>query len=84
MIAIKKEVDRVASGEWPKDNNPLVNAPHPQSVICGSEWAYPYTREEAAFPLPWVADAKFWPSTSRIDDSYGDRVLQLSLRDLEK
>ena len=45
---------RVESGEWPKDNNPIVNAPHSMNVVCNDDWNRPYTREEAAFPLPWV------------------------------
>ena len=48
------EVKRVESGEWPKDNNPIVNAPHSMNVVCNDDWSRPYTREEAAFPLPWV------------------------------
>ncbi|MFC4160335.1 aminomethyl-transferring glycine dehydrogenase [Chitinimonas lacunae] len=72
MIAIRMEIASVESGEWPADNNPLKHAPHTQSVLLG-QWERPYSREQAAFPLPWVRDNKFWPSVGRIDDAYGDR-----------
>lgn len=77
MLAIKEEIQRVASGEWPADNNPLVNAPHTLSDVVG-DWQYPYTREEACFPKTWLRDHKFWPSVNRIDDVYGDRNLVCS------
>ena len=57
------------------DDNPLKNAPHTQADVIGSEWNRPYSREEAVFPLPWVAANKFWPSVNRIDDVHGDRHL---------
>jgi glycine dehydrogenase len=75
MIAIRGEVKKIAAGKWPKENNPLVHAPHPVSRVTASEWSHPYTREEAAFPLPWVKEKKFWPSVSRIDNVWGDRNL---------
>jgi glycine dehydrogenase len=56
-------------------HNPLKNAPHPASVVCGTEWPYPYSREQAAFPAPWVREHKYWPPVSRIDNAYGDRHL---------
>ena len=74
MIAIRGEIERVAAGDWPADNNPLVRAPHTAEDIAG-EWARPYTRAEAVYPLPWVAEAKFWPSVNRIDEVWGDRNL---------
>jgi glycine dehydrogenase len=79
MIAIREEIRRIEAGELPADNNPLKNAPHSQAdVILGDgegAWNRPYSREEAVFPLPWVAANKFWPSVNRIDDVYGDRNL---------
>ncbi|MCS4533286.1 aminomethyl-transferring glycine dehydrogenase [Neisseria montereyensis] len=75
---IKQEVLNVEKGVWPKDNNPLVNAPHTAADITG-EWDRPYTREEAVFPLPYVRENKFWPSVNRVDDVYGDRHLVPSL-----
>ena len=75
MISIHDEIRKVENGTWPADDNPLKNAPHTQADIIETEWKRPYTRGEAAFPLPWVADNKFWPSVNRIDDVYGDRNL---------
>jgi glycine dehydrogenase len=53
----------------------LKNAPHTIRETTGDSWAHPYTREQAAFPLPWVRAHKFWPATARIDNTYGDRNL---------
>ena len=77
MKQIKQEALKVQRGEWPADNNPLVNAPHTAFNVAG-EWAHPYSREEAVFPLPYVRDNKFWPSVNRVDDVYGDRNLVCS------
>ncbi|MBK5914756.1 aminomethyl-transferring glycine dehydrogenase [Rhodocyclus purpureus] len=75
LIAIRAEIDKVATGVWPADDNPLKRAPHTQADLADAEWNRPYSREEAVFPLPWVRDNKFWPSVNRIDDVYGDRHL---------
>ncbi|EMD41915.1 hypothetical protein CERSUDRAFT_110471 [Gelatoporia subvermispora B] len=74
MIQIRKEAEDIISGKQPKDNNLLKNAPHPVSVIALSEdqWNRPYSRQTAAYPLPWLLERKFWPTVSRIDDAYGD------------
>ncbi|MCW3481411.1 aminomethyl-transferring glycine dehydrogenase [Neisseriaceae bacterium JH1-16] len=77
MIAIRAEVAKVEQGVWPADDNPLRNAPHIQADVIG-EWNHAYSREEAVFPLPYVAENKFWPSVNRIDDVYGDRNLVCS------
>ena len=74
MIAIRGEIDQIERGIWPADDNPLKNAPHTQADIIG-DWTRPYSREEAVFPLAWVAANKFWPSVNRIDDVHGDRNL---------
>ena len=74
MIAIREEIDCIARGVWALEQSPLKHAPHTQADMIG-EWNRPYTREQAAFPLPWVAGHKFWPSVNRIDDVYGDRHL---------
>ncbi|HEX5393672.1 MAG TPA: aminomethyl-transferring glycine dehydrogenase, partial [Rhodocyclaceae bacterium] len=74
MISIREEILQVETGIWPADNNPLKHAPHTQADLIG-EWDRPYSREQAVFPLAWVADNKFWPSVNRIDDVYGDRNL---------
>lgn len=73
---IKQEALKVQTGEdgWTPDDNPLVNAPHTAFVITG-EWTHPYSREEAAFPLPYIKAHKFWPSVGRVDDAYGDKNL---------
>ncbi|WDF78456.1 aminomethyl-transferring glycine dehydrogenase [Mucilaginibacter sp. KACC 22773] len=75
MIAIRHEIADVASGVLDKTDNPLKNAPHTVAVITGNEWEHPYTRQKAAFPLPYVAAFKFWPSVGRVNDTYGDRTL---------
>ncbi len=82
MIAIRAEIDRVGSGEWPKDDNPLRNAPHTAAMLAG-EWEHPYTREEAAFPAGVTAADKYWPPVRRIDSAYGDRNLVCSCPPLE-
>ncbi len=74
MIAIRNEIRKIESGEWPAADNPLKHAPHTQADIIG-DWQRPYARATAVFPLPYVAANKFWPSVNRIDDVYGDRNL---------
>ncbi len=75
MIAIRHEIDDVEKGISDKVNNPLKNAPHTAAVVTANEWEHPYTRQKAAFPLPYVAAFKFWPSVGRVNDTYGDRSL---------
>jgi glycine dehydrogenase len=72
LLAIRSEIDRVAKGEWPLEDNPLVNAPHVQNELV-SDWNHPYTREVAVFPAGY--DNKYWPTVKRLDDVYGDRNL---------
>ena len=72
MIAIRKEID-AAHIDTP--NNPLKNAPHTQAMLTADQWDFPYSRQQAAFPLPYVSDNKFWPTVRRVDDAYGDRNL---------
>ena len=79
MIAIREEIAKVEKGNWPADNNPLKRAPHTAADLADAEWSRPYSRQEAAFPLPWVAENKFWPFVNRIDDVYGDRNLVTTL-----
>src|SRR5690606_1320094 len=62
MLKIREEIANIESGEWPKDDNPLKNAPHHVSVITEQTWSHPYSREEAVFPLEFVKTRKFWPS----------------------
>jgi len=83
MIAIRHEIDDVEKGLSDKINNPLKNAPHTAAVITANEWEHPYTRQKAAYPLPYVAAYKFWPSVGRVNDTYGDRTLICSCPPLE-
>ncbi len=62
LIAIHGEMQRIASGEWPRDNNPLKHAPHTAAVVSADEWDHPYSRELAAYPAPWLREHKFWPA----------------------
>ncbi|ANF58263.1 aminomethyl-transferring glycine dehydrogenase [Halotalea alkalilenta] len=77
MIAIREEISRVESGEWPRDDNPLVNAPHTQRDLSG-EWSHPYSRDTACFPSAATRMAKFWPAVNRVDNVFGDRNLVCS------
>jgi glycine dehydrogenase len=75
MIAIKGEADRVATGEWPVGDNPLVNAPHTAASIAAADWPHPYSRGTAVFPVRSLVRTKYWPPVRRIDQAYGDRNL---------
>lgn len=75
LIAIRHEITAVQNGELDKIDNPLKNAPHTASVVTANEWEHNYSRQQAAFPLPYVAAYKFWPSVGRVNDSHGDRSL---------
>lgn len=83
MIAIRKEVQEIIDGVTDKVNNPLKNAPHSYKTLVADEWTYPYTREKAGFPAPYVRENKFWPAVSRIDSAYGDRNLMCSCLPLD-
>ncbi|KAH7930430.1 glycine dehydrogenase [Leucogyrophana mollusca] len=74
MIQIRQEAEDIITGKQPKENNLLKNAPHPLSaiVLSDKDWNRPYSREAAAYPMPWLKEKKFWPTVSRIDDAYGD------------
>ncbi|MFW6214816.1 MAG: aminomethyl-transferring glycine dehydrogenase [Alkalispirochaetaceae bacterium] len=78
MLAVRQEIDQVAEGVYPKEDNPLVNAPHTLRDVIEEEWTHPYSREAAAYPLPWVREHKFWPAVARVDNVWGDRNLQCS------
>jgi glycine dehydrogenase len=84
MIAIRHEIEDVKSKKIDSKNNPLKNAPHTAAVIASTEWNFPYSREQAAFPLPYVRDKKFWPAVSRIDNVYGDRNLVCSCAPIDQ
>ena len=74
MVSIRDEIRRIETGEWTLDTCPLKHAPHTEADVIG-EWTRTYSREQAVFPLPWVAENKFWPYVNRIDDVHGDRHL---------
>jgi glycine dehydrogenase len=78
MIAIRREIDRVADGEYDPQDNPLKNAPHTAEFLIGADWKHTYSREEAAYPLPALRENKYWPPVRRIDQAYGDRNLVCS------
>lgn len=83
MIAIRGEIERVAGGEWPVDDNPLANSPHTAAAL-GGEWNHPYTRDEAVFPGGVTAAEKYWPPVRRIDGAFGDRNLVCSCPPLDE
>jgi glycine dehydrogenase len=83
MIQIRREIDAVVSGRVDKQDNVLKNAPHTAEAVMAAEWKHPYSREEAAFPLPFVKANKFWPAIGRIDNPYGDRNLFCSCPPVE-
>jgi glycine dehydrogenase len=80
MIAIRGEIDRVGSGEWPADDNPLHNAPHPAANVIADDWQHAYPRSVAATSS---SGDKYWPPVSRIDQAYGDRNLVCSCPPIE-
>ena len=84
MISIHAEMTAIANGKADKQNNLLKNAPHTTRQIAAEKWDHPYSREQAAFPAPWLRDHKFWPSVARIDNVYGDRNLFCSCPPIEE
>ena len=75
MIAIRGEIRQIESGAWPQDNNPLKNAPHTAESLLGADWARPYSREAAAYPVAALRGNKYWSPVGRVDNVYGDRNL---------
>ncbi len=75
MIAIREEIRAIEDGRIDRNDNALKNAPHTAEDVTSSDWSHPYTREQAAFPAPWVKERKFWPYVGRIDNAWGDRNL---------
>lgn len=80
LISIRKEIAEATKEDV---NNPLKNAPHTQEMLTADDWSLPYTRKQAAFPLDYIAENKFWPSVRRVDDAYGDRNLICSCNPIE-
>ncbi len=83
MIAIRGEIDEIAAGRADKKDNIIKHAPHTAKAVVSSDWNRPYTREQAAYPLPWVRENKFWPAVARVDNVYGDKNLICSCPPLE-
>ncbi len=75
MISIRGEIRNIAEGRLPREDNPLINAPHTLAECTADDWAHPYSRATAAWPLAWVSERKVWPAVARIDNAYGDRHL---------
>tara|TARA_R100000306_G_C4360999_1_gene135260 strand:- start:800 stop:1366 length:567 start_codon:yes stop_codon:yes gene_type:complete len=80
MISIRKEI---AGTDKDEENNILRNAPHTLHMLTANDWEFPYTRQQAAFPLPYVSDNKFWPTVRRVDDAFGDRNLICTCEPIE-
>ncbi|WKU06360.1 aminomethyl-transferring glycine dehydrogenase [Micromonospora sp. HUAS LYJ1] len=78
MIAIRAEIDEVASGRWPAGDNPLSNAPHTAAMVSGDQWPHPYPRSVGAYPAGVDPVGKYWPPVRRVDGAYGDRNLVCS------
>ena len=83
MKSIRNEINTIASGQSDEKNNVLKNAPHTINLVANDVWEKPYTRQEAAFPLAYINENKFWPSVSRVDDAFGDRNLVCSCESIE-
>ncbi|CAN1786380.1 Glycine dehydrogenase (decarboxylating), mitochondrial [Linum perenne] len=79
LISIREEIAQIEKGNADINNNVLKGAPHPPSLLMGDTWTKPYSREYAAFPASWLRGAKFWPTTGRVDNVYGDRNLVCTL-----
>ena len=78
MIAIRAEIAKVEAGAWPRDDNPLKNAPHTAQALLKAEWPHPYSREQAAYPVAALRQSKYWSPVARVDNVYGDRNLMCS------
>ncbi len=83
LISIRGEIEDIRTGKLDRKNNPLKNAPHTAEMVSSTEWAFSYSREQAAYPLPYLKQKKFWPSVARIDNVHGDRNLICSCAPIE-
>jgi glycine dehydrogenase len=83
MLTIRAEIAAIAAGTLDRLDNPLKHAPHTARELMAETWTHGYSREQAAFPLPWVAAAKYWPPVKRVDNVYGDRHLLCTCAPLE-
>jgi glycine dehydrogenase len=84
LIAIREEIREIETGKAPKEGNLLKNAPHTAEVLLATEWTRPYSRERAAYPLPWIRAGKFWPAVGRLNNVLGDRKLFCSCPPIEE
>ncbi len=84
LISIREEIAEIETGSADGEDNVLKNAPHTAEMVTQSDWCHPYSREKAAFPKPWVRDAKFWPPVARINEVYGDRNLMCACLPLDE
>jgi glycine dehydrogenase len=75
MVAIRQEIAQIENGHWPREDNPLKNAPHTAASVLAEPWAHPYSREQAAFAVPALKQGKYWPPVGRVDNVWGDRNL---------
>jgi glycine dehydrogenase len=75
MISIRQEIQNVKDGKTDSMDNPLKNAPHTASVVTANDWEHGYSRQEAAYPAPWLKEYKYWPPVGRVDNAFGDRNL---------
>ncbi len=83
MIAIRAEIRAIERNEASREDNPLINAPHTAEYVSADDWAHAYSRQQAAYPLPWVRERKFWPAVGRIDNVWGDRHLHCTCPSVE-
>ena len=83
MIAIRGEIARIEKGEWPRDDNPLINAPHTAAMVMAEDWKHAYARAQAAFPAAGLRRSKYWPPVGRIDQVAGDRNFACACPPLE-
>ena len=84
MLSIKEEIDKVDSGLFSKEDNPLKNAPHTYTELSADEWKHSYTRQQAAFPKKYLQDYKYWAPVARVDNVYGDRNLVCSCPSMDE
>ena len=83
LLSIRKEIADIEEGRADKANNVLKNAPHSLEMVVGGEWSFPYTRAQAAYPVPSLRNRKFWPTVGRLNDVHGDRNFVCSCPPLE-
>lgn len=84
LIEIKKEIEEIEKGKYPKDDNVLKNSPHTVDELILSEWVHPYSKEKACYPINYIKNNKFWPSVGRIDNAFGDKNLVCTCPSVEE